>query len=123
MLSEDLQALIRTAIRTTWALELILLLRAEPERRFTREQLAQALRATPALIDDCVARLARAALVVNEPGAIGLAPLSPALADQLDRLAAAYAERPLTVINAIIASPNDRLKSFADAFRIPKGEE
>ena len=45
------------------------------------------------------------------------APASPVLAGLCDQVADAYAERPVSVINAIV-SPPDKLQGLADAFRI-----
>lgn len=49
------------------------------------------------------------------------APASPAIADLCSQLEKLYRERPVRVVNAIVSSPNDKLQSFADAFRL-KGD-
>ena len=53
----------------------------------------------------------------DEDGRYTFAPVSPVLAALCDQLAEVYAERPVTVINAIV-SPPDKLQDLADAFRI-----
>lgn len=40
----------------------------------------------------------------------------------VDALAEAYRERRVSVISAIFAKPSDAVRSFADAFRIRKGD-
>jgi hypothetical protein len=121
LISDDLLSFIRASIRSTWALELLLLLRKQAPRASAPEELVLALRATPTLINTCLAQLQAAGLVApEEGGAWRYAPSAPALDQLVADLEGAYAERPVTVINAIMAAPAERLKSFADAFRFPK---
>lgn len=49
-------------------------------------------------------------------------PASPAIGALCDQLEKLYRERPVRVVNAIVSSPNDKLQSFADAFRL-KGDK
>lgn len=121
MLSDDLLGFIRASIRSTWALELLLLMRKQSPRTWTPDELVLALRATPTLVSTCLDQLQTAGLLVREEtGQWRYAPAAPALDQIAAELEAAYAERPVTIINAIVATPTDRLKSFADAFRFPK---
>jgi hypothetical protein len=124
VLDADLLSFIRGSIRSTWALELLLLLRARRPAALKRDQLVLELRATPHLISRCVSRLEEAGLVASAAdGACAYAPASPGLDDLCNRLAAAYAERPVAVITAIVQAPSNRLKTFADAFRFRKKDE
>lgn len=124
MLDADLQSFIRGSIPSTWALELLLLLRKHAPRPFPPEQLVLELRATPLLVSGCIEQLQKAGLVACEAeGTCRFAPASPALEQLCDQLARTYAERPVAVINTIMATPHDRLRSFADAFRFTKKED
>ena len=124
MISDDLLSFIRASIRSTWALELLLLMRKQAPRASALEELVLALRATPTLVSTCLDQLQTAGLVVREEtGAWRYAPVAPALDRLTTELEAAYAEKPVTIINAIVAAPTDRLKSFADAFRFPKKDD
>jgi hypothetical protein len=124
VISEDLLSFIRASIRSTWALELLLLMRKQAGRVAAPEELVRALRSTPSLINTCLEQLQQAGLVVREDsGAWRYAPAAPALDQLTGELEAAYAERPVAVINAIMNTPSDRLKSFADAFRFPKKDD
>jgi hypothetical protein len=124
VISDDLLSFIRASIRSTWALELLLLMRKQATQTFTRDELVRALRATPTLIDTCLEQLQQAGLVVREEsGAWRYAPAAPALDQLTAELETAYAERPVAIINAIMTTPSDRLKSFADAFRFPKKDD
>jgi DNA-binding IclR family transcriptional regulator len=120
MLDEELLDFLRASIRSTWALELLLLLRKQV-RGAAADELVRTLRGTPALVSTCLDQLSAAGLVAREEtGVWRYAPVSDALAALVTKLDAAYAERPVAVVNAIVASPNDRLKNFSDAFRFPK---
>jgi hypothetical protein len=124
VISDDLLSFIRASIRSTWALELLLLMRKQGPRASAPGELVLALRATPSLVSACLDQLHTAGLVVREEtGLWRYAPAAPALDRLAAELEAAYAEKPVTIINAIIATPSDRLKSFADAFRFPKKDD
>lgn len=125
VISDDLLSFIRASIRSTWALELLLLMRKQAPRASTPEELTLALRATPTLVGACLNQLQKAGLVVREEsgGAWRYAPAAPALDQIVAELEATYAEKPVTIVNAIMAAPTDQLKSFADAFRFPKKKD
>jgi hypothetical protein len=121
VIPDDLLSFIRASIRSTWALELLLLMRKQAPRASAPDELVLALRATPTLVSTCLDQLQTAGLVVREEsGAWRYGPAAPALDRLAGELEAAYAEKPVTIINAIMATPTDKLKSFADAFRFPK---
>lgn len=124
MLDSDLLSFVRASIRSTWSLELLLLLRKQAPRALAADELVRALRGTPSLVAQCLDQLQRAGLIIQEDEkAWRYAPAAPALDDLTGQLERAYAERPVAVINAIAASPDDRLKSFSDAFKFPKKGE
>jgi hypothetical protein len=124
VISDDLLSFIRASVRSTWALELLLLMRKQAPRAFAPEELVLALRASPSLVATCLDQLQTAGLAMREEsGAWRYAPAAPALDQLSQQLADAYAERPVAVINAIMTAPTDRLRSFADAFRFPKKDE
>jgi hypothetical protein len=124
VISDDLLSFIRASIRSTWALELLLLMRKQAPRAAMPEELVLALRATPSLVSTCLDQLQTAGLVVREEnGAWRYAPAAPTLDQLTGELESTYAEKPVTIINAIMGMPTDRLKSFADAFRFPKKDD
>jgi hypothetical protein len=124
VLDQELLAFVRASIRSTWALELLLMLRKTAPQDYAADELVRALRATPTLISTCLDQLQRSGLVVcEEPGRWRYAPAAPALDLLTEKLGLEYGERPVAVISAIVASPNDRLKNFSDAFRFPKKDD
>ena len=61
-----------------------------------------------------------AAPATDAPDAFRYAPIPPALDATLVQLAKDYAERRVTVITLIFSKPVDKLRTFADAFRLRK---
>jgi hypothetical protein len=117
---QDLLSFIREHIRSVWALELLLLLKRTPERRWTPDELVRELRASGPLIANNLEALQRAGLTAcEEDGRCRYAPASGLLDKLCNELEATYRERPVALIN-VIASPPDKLQSLADAFRIRK---
>lgn len=117
---QDLLTFIREHIRSVWALELLLLLKRDPERRWTPDELVRELRASGPLIANTLEALQRAGLTAcEEDGRCRYAPAAGVLDRLANELEANYRERPVALIN-VIASPPDKLQSLADAFRIRK---
>jgi hypothetical protein len=123
VLEAELQGFIRGAIKSTWALELLLLVQRQPERAFSVDELVLELRGTPQLTRTCIGQLENAGLVACGEDGCRYAPASPAIEHLSQQLAQAYLERPVAVISTIVGSPNDRLRNFSDAFRFTKKDE
>jgi hypothetical protein len=112
-------AFIRRNLKSVWALELLLLLRADRERGWTTVELVRELRASDSLVVGILEAFRRHGLVGGEDG-WRYAAAGPD-ADLCDQIEALYRERPMTLIKAI-STPPDRLQALADAFRIKKGD-
>lgn len=98
---------------------MLLLLRERAGEGHSLDDLVRELRATPSLVRRCLDQLEAGGLIACEPGdRCRYAPASPVLAEMCTALEAAYRERPLTIINAISAAHDDRLRNFSDAFRL-----
>ena len=116
----DILAFVRQNIRSVWALELLLLLKRDPERCWPEKDLVLELRASQMVVAENLQKLQDSALVVlDDNGCWRYSPVADSLADACDRLEDAYRERPVTVIN-MIAKP-DPLQTLADAFKF-RGE-
>jgi hypothetical protein len=121
-MTSELLAFVRAYVRSVWALELLLLLKREPGRAWTAEGLVQEMRASLPLVSEGLAGFEAAGLVRRD-GATGyLYDPNPSLGRLADELARAYQERPNAMVKAILSSPNDKLQSFADAFRFKGGD-
>lgn len=121
MLDEDLKTFIQGSIRSVWALEVLLLLRSDPARLWSADELARELRATGPLVTEQVGFLQNAGLLVCSEGC-RYSPATASLDHLCERLESTYRERRGQVIKAIMAQPNEKLQIFADAFRL-RGED
>ena len=118
---DDILQFIQTFIPSVWTIELLLLMRHSPERVWSARELDRELRGSPLIVSGALAKLIAAGLVVEEPGAFyRYQPARPGLGELMDLLARYYAEFPVTVTQAILAAPNQQIRTFADAFRLKK---
>ena len=121
MISDELLQFIQTYVSSIWTLELLLLMRRSPERAWTADALNGELRSSRLIVANGLAALTTAGLVLGDANStFYYRPARPELGVLADQLAAAYAEFPFAVTQAILAAPNDKIRIFADAFRIKK---
>lgn len=106
----------REGFRSVWSVEVLLLLKSNPERGWAMPEIDRELRASATAVTAALRDLERARLIVREPREGGrYSPAEPQLADLVDRLERAYRERPVSLIN-LITKPGSA-QGFADAFR------
>ena len=119
----DVFHFIREHVRSVWALELLLLLKADGARCWEVDELVATLRASHTLVTGNLASLEGAGLVVQgDEGCFRYQPAAAALARLCDELEADYRAKPVTVIRWISA-PAERLQSLADAFKFKGGDK
>jgi hypothetical protein len=122
----DLRDFIVNEIGSIAELELLLLLLREPQKAWSAQEAAKALYTAE---DATAAQLEsfRARGYASGDASVGytFAPRAPELQQLIADLAQLYQTRRVTVINLIYAGPVQKMKSFADAFRLrkPKPEE
>lgn len=120
-ISQDVRSLIVERIDSVVQLELLLLLQANPGRAWTAAEVAQELRIEPSWATGQLDELAGRGLLASEASdTFRYAPQSSGLDSAVQRLSKDYAERRVTVITMIFSKPVDKLRSFADAFRLRK---
>lgn len=112
----NLLSFVREHVPSVWALELLLLLRRDPDRCWSPGDLVRELRASQMLVADNLQRLERSGLVAPDEGCFRYAPAAPVLEELCAQLEASYRERPVAVIN-MIAKPSSPVQSLADAFK------
>lgn len=121
------KSFIHDKIESVEHLEILLLLHAQAERTWSAEEVVASLRNE---LESARIRLADLAqkrlLAVDLQGQTGTAspryryaPVGP-LAAAVDKLAATYSMRRVTVIQLIFSKPLDRIQVFADAFKLRK---
>lgn len=122
-ISPEVRAFIAGQIDSVVQLEMLLLLHADPQQAWSPDDLAKELRIEPHWSAAQLTTLAQRGLlgVVDAAGSTyRYGPNTAELAQTVDGLAKAYADRRVTVISLIYSKPVDTLRSFADAFRLRK---
>jgi hypothetical protein len=123
-LDPDVRRFIEAHVDSIELLEVLLLLRAEPARAFGPDDVATALRTSPASARERLRALATQRLLVGGEGdGYRYAPEDAALAVVVDRVAAAYRDRRVTVIGLIYARPPDAVRELARAFRVGRKDD
>jgi hypothetical protein len=108
---------VREHMRSVWAVELLLILRRDPERCWAPQALVAELRASTNLVNDNLQHFETSGLAVrDDDGCWRYAPAGAPLHELAGRLEAAYRERPVAIIN-LIARPPDPIQGLADAFK------
>jgi len=131
-LPPEVALLLRDHIESYEQLELLLLLRAEPDRSWTEEALGARLCLPVSLITEALARLQSAGLAnVSETGA--KKEHQYRLQDErieatVSELARAYRDHPMPLIRLMTANAIERVRSsalraFADAFFLRKDKD
>lgn len=121
---DDLRAFLQEYIPTVDAAELLLVLAREPERRYRIDDAIDAMR--PTVLSAPAARRYLAqfevqGLLASEGGSeYRYSPATPALEAAVRALAKVYNERPVTLVRMIYSPKDEKIRSFADAFRLKK---
>ena len=113
----ELNAFIRTYFRSVWTLELLLYLKENCRAACRVEALVKALRASNSIVNQGIASLSMAGLIVTEEdGGIRYSPASRELEQAIDKVQLLYAERPDAIRRLIVTSANIGLSAFANSF-------
>jgi len=115
---EDVLAFIRASISSVWALELLLLLKRNERRSWRANELVTELRSSSTAIKDALGVLRTAGVVGEENGLYRYQPASPALDEMIVEVAKVYALKPLVVVKTIAMAPNEKLRIFANSFKL-----
>lgn len=121
VISEHVLQFVRRYIKSVWTLDLLVLMRRDRRRPWTLEKLVSELRGNRPLVQEVLSTLVRAGLLKDDgEGAYRYEPISAELEGIAAELERHYAERPVALIKEIVSAPNEKIQSFADAFRIKK---
>jgi hypothetical protein len=116
---DDVQRFLSEHISSVAQLEVLLLLRSQREREWSPADVAQALYTTPEIVAEQLDELQRRGLLaVQESGRYRYWPVSPELDSRVTALNTAYHERRVAVITYIYSQPLEKVRTFADAFRL-----
>jgi hypothetical protein len=122
-LPENIQRFISSYISSVEQLEVLLLLSDSPDRFWSTKDVFQAIQSNESSITERLHGLALNGFLELESAATRryrFNPSSKELAQNVAELKQTYAVRRVKVIGAIFAKPPDRIRSFADAFKLRK---
>lgn len=119
---EHLRRFLADKIRSVSQLEMLLLFRSEPERDWSADEIGRALYIAPDMCADQLEQLHAGGLLAagNAPRHYRYAPRDAETDKTMAETAAMYQERRVTVITAIYSEPIDKIRTFAEAFRLRK---
>ena len=121
---EELRTFIREHIADVDAAELLLQLARAPEREYDVQSLLADLKPTaisePTALRHLTAFEELGLVQSAGGGSYRYSPSSPQIADAVRALMRVYNARPVTMVRMIYALRDEKIRSFADAFRIKK---
>jgi DNA-binding IclR family transcriptional regulator len=121
VIPEDVLRFIRASIKSVWTLDVLLLMRRGGDKSWPLDELTRELRGNRTLVHDVLSTLAKAGLVeADEAGNYRYRPADAEADALVERLEKIYVERPLALIKEIVSAPNEKIQSFADAFKLKK---
>jgi len=123
----QVRALVADHIDSVVQAEILTLLHLLPDRDVTAADVGRELRIDSAWAEAQLDHLCQRGLITCNRDDGGprykVGAKTPALEDAVRGLVKAYSERRVTLISMIFSKPIDKLRSFADAFRIRKDNE
>lgn len=117
---EELADFIRDYFRSVWALDLLLLMKGEPDRFWRTDELVQSLRASESVVTTGLAQLFAGGLIVLEEESARFGPAGPDLAALVEETEALYAKKPDAIRRLIVSATGRGPSAFADSFRLRK---
>jgi hypothetical protein len=122
----DLRNFIAEQVHSVAKLELLLMLQEKRDRSWTADEAARALYIAANPAEKLLLELQAGGLVEVEsstPPRFRFAPRTKELDALVTSLAELYSQRRVTVITLIHSAPVDKLRTFADAFKIIRPPE
>ena len=118
----QLKLFLEERIHSVAQLELLLLLRSDPAKAWSLDDASRALAVPAEMAGSQLGELQVAGLLTstNSPPAFRYQPHSVELDQLVASLAQLYQERRVSVITLIYSKPVDKVRTFADAFRLRK---
>jgi DNA-binding IclR family transcriptional regulator len=121
--TEGLRSFIRECVPNVDAIELLLAMAEHPERKFGIRDLFTKIRGTDApeaMLRKYLASFERCGAISQQDGGYRFAPANSDMASIVQALARLYTERPVTLVRLIYALREERIRAFADAFKLKK---
>ena len=116
---EEVIGFIREHIGSVYTLDLLLLVKRDRHRSWSAGDLVRELRSSETAVMEALSRMNRAGLVAqNSDGRFAFAPVSARHEQLAAEIEKAYNSTPMSVVKAIIALPEEKLRAFSAAFKL-----
>jgi predicted transcriptional regulator len=117
----EVKAFLMENIDSVAHLEVLLMLLNHPARTFTAEEVSKELRSNNHSASNQLRKLCDLKLLKNTNDKFfQYGPSTPELDQKVKELYEVYTQMPVAVITSIYDKPQDKLKDFADAFKLKK---
>jgi hypothetical protein len=117
---KDVTDFIAAHIDSVVRLEVLLLLHARPGVSMEAADIARELRIDTDWTKTALEALEAIGVLARDASRYRYAPRTPELAQTMDALSHAYADRRVSIISLIFSRPTDPIRHFTDAFRFRK---
>lgn len=119
-LDSGLISFIKAHIDSVEQLEVLLLMRNDPAKAWSAQDVSRQLRSSAASASHRLEKLCALRLIikVDQSDSYRYEPSSPELRDKVTALSEAYLVRRVTVIDLIFSNPVEKIKTLADAFKL-----
>lgn len=117
-----MRAFVEQRLNSVEQIAVLLLLRANPDRAWSVEEISKELRSTASAIERRLADLETSGVLTpaNGAGTVKYTPSSRDISDAVTQLAGAYRDQPARIIELIYSKPPYSIRAFADAFKLKK---
>ena len=119
---EEVRTLVATHIQSVEQLEMLLLLNEHLNRAWTSEEVAAELRIDAMSAASRLQDLSARGFLAHNSGSYRFRADNDELRRAVAALAEAYRDRRVSLINLIFSKPVDKVRLFADAFKLRKDE-
>jgi hypothetical protein len=122
----DVREFVRREIKSVFQLEVLLLLHRTRERAWTAMKISQELAIDPEIAETEIARLEEMGLIQvgqTAPVSYVFGPKDEIGETIVEKLATAYATQRVGIFSLILSEPDNRIRRFAEAFRLIRGAD
>ena len=117
VLSDDALIFLRHSIKTVWTLEILLILRRDPDRAWNSEDLIRESRSSTLILQEVFENLEKAGMIVMEGnGRFRYRRTSPLPERLVEEITSVQARRPAAITKALLSVSSGKVRTFADGF-------
>lgn len=125
-ISEDLKTFIKEHVRSVFGLEILLFLHRNEGKGFRATDVARELGFETDVAQEHLVRLYTIGLLIgsdSDSSSYCYQPADDAIRLLVDGLAVAYSKQRVPILSLILSDRKDRIRSFAEAFRLIRGSD